>query len=115
MNKVRLQPWCELQQRVPTHAIVAETDLVVIRDGDEVSVLYGRCLHRGVLLANGAVVGKKIICNWHGWAFRYDTGDADQRCPALKKFSSWVEDGYLWVDQDEVIAWNRENPSPYQA
>ena len=30
-------------------------DLVIVRRGDEHSVLYGRCLHRGALLADGDI------------------------------------------------------------
>ena len=37
----------ELEDRVPAHALVAGVDLVVIRYDDTVSVLYGRCAHRG--------------------------------------------------------------------
>lgn len=114
MRKIKLVAWDSLAQRTPFKAVVEEVDLLVMRDGDQVSVLYGRCLHRGVLLANGAVVGKKIICGWHGWAFRYDTGASGQRCADLKKFDSWVEQGYLWVDGDEIRAWREENPQPYQ-
>ena len=115
MRKTKLYHWAALEQRVPVKAVVSGIDLMIIRYGDEVSVLYGRCLHRGVLLANGAIIGKKVICNWHGWEFRYDTGEAGQRCPSLKKFNSWVEADYLWVDADEVAAWGEANPQPYQA
>ncbi len=114
MKKIKLYPWAELEQRVPVQAVVEGTDLMIIRYGEEVSVLYGRCLHRGVLLANGVIVGKKVVCNWHGWEFRYDTGESGQRCPALKKFKAWIEEGYLWVDADEVVSWSEQNPEPYQ-
>ena len=40
--KVRVATWNELADRTPTYALVAGVDLVVIRYGDEVSVLYGR-------------------------------------------------------------------------
>ncbi|MCF7982032.1 MAG: Rieske 2Fe-2S domain-containing protein [Pseudomonadales bacterium] len=115
MKKVRLLKWDELTPRTPKKAMVEDVDLMVIRYGDEVSVLYGRCLHRGVLLANGTIVGKKIICGWHGWEFRYDTGASGQRCPNLQKFDSWLEEGYLWVDADQIRTWKEENPQPYIA
>ena len=51
MNKVAIAKWSTLPDRVPTYALVANVDLVVVRYGDEVSVLFGRCLHRGALLA----------------------------------------------------------------
>ena len=53
MQKERIAEWSELEDRKPAYALVANVDLVVIRWDDEVSVLYGRCLHRGALLADG--------------------------------------------------------------
>ncbi|NTU90603.1 MAG: Rieske (2Fe-2S) protein, partial [Chlorobiaceae bacterium] len=48
-KKVKVATWSELQDGKPRYALVGEVDLVVILHGDEVSVLYGRCLHRGGL------------------------------------------------------------------
>ena len=56
------------------YALVADVDLVVLRYGDEVSVLYGRCLHRGALMSDGRVEGDNLICGVHGWDYRCDTG-----------------------------------------
>ena len=47
MNQTRIAAFDDLEDRTPQHALVGNTDLVVIRYSDEVSVLYGRCLHRG--------------------------------------------------------------------
>ena len=57
----------ELQDRQPAHALVANVDLVVIRYEEEVSVLYGRCLHRGALLSDGHIEGEDLICGVHYW------------------------------------------------
>ena len=46
-QKVKVANWSTLQNRVPTYALVANVDLVVIRYDENVSVFYGRCLHRG--------------------------------------------------------------------
>lgn len=111
---IRIVEWSELADRQPMHALVADVDLVVIRADDAVSVLYGRCLHRGALLADGSIVGDDLICGVHGWDFRYDTGvsayDPDERLP---KFNAWVEDDAVWVDEEEIAAWAEENPQPY--
>ena len=57
MKKVKILNWSQLESEVPTYALMANVDLVVIRwkDEEEVSVLYGRCLHQGALLADGSV------------------------------------------------------------
>jgi nitrite reductase/ring-hydroxylating ferredoxin subunit len=66
--------WSELPDREPAYALVAGVDLVVVRHDDDVSVLYGRCLHRGALLADGFVRGQDLICGLHEWDYRLDTG-----------------------------------------
>ena len=71
MKKVKIATFSELEDRQPVHALVAGVDLVIIRN---VSVLYGRCLHRGALLADGHIEGQNLICDVHNWDYRYDTG-----------------------------------------
>ena len=41
-KKVSIYKWDELEDRKPAYALVSNTDLVVIRLIDPVSVLYGR-------------------------------------------------------------------------
>jgi hypothetical protein len=47
INKYAVAEWSRLEDRKPAHALVANVDLVVTRFDDQVSVLYGRCAHRG--------------------------------------------------------------------
>ncbi len=116
MNKIKVAQWAELEPEQPAYALVANVDLVVIRwpDAEEVSVLYGRCLHRGALLADGHVQGQDLICGVHHWDYRYRTGvSAYNNEEQLQKFSAWVEDGAVWVDAEEIAAWERDNPQAY--
>lgn len=116
MSKVAITRWNELNPAEPVYALVADVDLVIIRwpDKDEVSVLYGRCLHRGALMSDGHVDGDNLICGLHNWDYSFKTGvssyNADER---LHRFSSWVEDDKVWVDEDEITAWAEDNPQPY--
>jgi glutamate synthase domain-containing protein 2 len=108
--------WSDLPDREPTHARVEGVDLVVVRYGDEVSVLYGRCLHRGVLLGDGHVEGHNLICGVHGWDYRYDTGVSEyDNSEVLETFTAWVdeEEDAVFVDPTEVAAWAEDNPQPY--
>jgi glutamate synthase domain-containing protein 2/nitrite reductase/ring-hydroxylating ferredoxin subunit len=108
--------WSDLPDREPTHARVEGVDLVVVRDDDEVSVLYGRCLHRGVLLGDGHVEGHNLICGVHGWDYRYDTGVSEyDNSEVLETFTAWVDedDDAVYVDATEVAAWAEDNPQPY--
>jgi len=109
--------WSELTDREPTHARVGNVDLVVIRYDDEVSVLYGRCLHRGVLLGDGHVEGDNLICGVHGWDYRIDTGISEyDNSEVLETFTAWVDEDEdaVYVDVDEVTAWAEDNPQPYE-
>jgi len=123
MNVVSVAKWDELSADSPVHAIVSNVDLVVIRfrrDGeDQVSVLYGRCLHRGALMADGSVEGDNLICGLHGWDYRVDTGVSEyNNAEVLEKFKSWIDlhDGEMCVlvDADEIAEWEQRNPQPYK-
>lgn len=109
--------WSTLPDRTPRHALVAGVDLVVIRYEDEVSVLYGRCLHRGALLGDGHVEGANLICGLHHWDYRIDSGVSEyDNAEALFKFDAHVDadaDSVL-VDGDQVAAWAREHPQPWK-
>ena len=115
MKAVPIYSLNELQDRAPMHALVADVDLVVTRFDDDVSVLYGRCAHRGALMADGHVKGDNLICGLHGWDYRIDTGvSAYNNTETLPRFSAWVENGEVLVDEDEIAAWAAEHPQPYQ-
>lgn len=116
MNKVAVANWSELSDREPHYALVANVDLVVIRYDADVSILYGRCLHRGALLADGHISGDDLICGVHQWDYRYDTGiSAYNNEEALPKFTAWVDAAAdaVYVDADEISAWHEDNPQAY--
>jgi glutamate synthase domain-containing protein 2/nitrite reductase/ring-hydroxylating ferredoxin subunit len=120
-RRVPVADWNSLEPRTPTAALVAGVDLVVVRfeadgeDGEDlVSVLYGRCPHRGGLLADGRIVGENLICGLHNWDFRFDTGVSEYNDEEhLTKFTAWIEDGQVWVDEDEIEAYAEGHPQPY--
>ena len=71
----------------------------MVRFDDDVSVLYGRCAHRGALMADGHVRGANLICGVHDWDYRLDTGVSEYKNDeALQRFESWVD-----ADQDAVL------------
>lgn len=104
----------ELQDRIPTHYQVNGLDLVIVKYDDTVSVLYGRCLHRGALMADGHIDGDNLICGVHGWDYRYDTGvSAYNNKEVLHKFHAEVQDDYVLVDEEEINRFLQEHPQPF--
>lgn len=117
MKKIKIASWAQLEPGRPFHALVANVDLVVVRwpDQDEVSVLYGRCRHRGALMSDGAVNGERLTCRLHGSTYRYQTGKNVHYPGAdLKRFKAWIEEEAVWVDEDEIAEWESSNPQKYQ-
>ncbi|MEP2027670.1 MAG: glutamate synthase-related protein [Paracoccaceae bacterium] len=103
-----------LPDRKPQYALVGEVDLVVVRFDEDISVFYGRCLHRGALMSDGFVRGRNLICGVHNWDYRLDSGvSAYANDEALPKFKSWAEGDDVYVDADEINAWGHDNPQPY--
>jgi glutamate synthase domain-containing protein 2/nitrite reductase/ring-hydroxylating ferredoxin subunit len=117
VRKVSVATWSTLPDRVPTYGLVAEVDLVIIRYDDQVSVFYGRCQHRGALLADGSIIGPNLVCGVHNWDYRYDTGVSEYKNKEfLDKFTAWIDlqDDALYVDENEIIAWRITHPQPYR-
>jgi nitrite reductase/ring-hydroxylating ferredoxin subunit len=111
---VGVATWSQLPDRVPVGAQVEGVDLVVIRRGDDHSVLSGRCLHRGALLTDGTVDGDNLLCGLHGWDYRIDTGvSAYNNAEALTKFSSVLVDDEVLVDRNEVVGYLMRHPQPF--
>ncbi|MEE9329669.1 MAG: Rieske 2Fe-2S domain-containing protein, partial [Parvularculaceae bacterium] len=116
MTQIVIANWQELEDRKPTYALVAGVDLVIVRYGDEVSVLYGRCLHRGALMADGHVdENDNLICGVHNWDYRLDSGVSEYaNSEVLHKFNATIENGEVTVDEAEIADWARTNPQPFK-
>ena len=115
MNKIAIKTLDAVADRKPVYALVGGVDLCVVRYDDRVSVFYGRCLHRGALMADGFVDGENLICGVHNWDYRLDTGVSEyNNAEILPKFASWIEDGEILVDADEIGAWEEDHPQPFR-
>jgi glutamate synthase domain-containing protein 2 len=104
----------DLEDRKPTYAIVGDTDLVIVKYDDKVSVFYGRCLHRGALMADGYVDGHNLICGVHNWDYRLDTGVSEYNNEEkLYKFKSITDDKSVFVDEEEIAEFERKFPQHF--
>ena len=114
MSKVAVAKFDDLKDREPEYALVGEVDLVVLRYDETVKVFYGRCLHRGALMADGYVRGNNLICPVHNWDYRIDSGVSEYANEeVLPQFTASVADGDVLVDEDEISAWALKNPQPF--
>ncbi len=104
----------ELKFKKPFHALAETIDLVIVKHENGISVLYGRCHHRGALLSDGYIDGHNLICSVHGWDYRYDTGVSEyNNAEQLYKFKEYIEGDSLLIDASEVKAFEKENPQPF--
>lgn len=114
LEAIKLIAWDDLIPLKPVHKVVDDLDLVIIKYGEDHSVLYGRCLHRGALLGDGHIEGHNLICGLHGWDYRYDTGVSEYNNEErLHKFSSELRDGFIWVDRLEIAKYITLHPQPF--
>ena len=112
---VAIADWNDLKDRKPAYALVSSTDLVLVRFDDKISVMYGRCHHRGALLADGFIDGENLICGVHHWDYRYDTGVSEYNNEeALHPFTALVSDSKVWIDKNEVENFELDHPQPFK-
>ena len=117
IDPVKVADWGELSDRQPEHALVENTDLVIIRFDDQISVLYGRCLHRGAMLSDGHVDDQdNLICGVHQWDYRIDSGvSAYNNEEFLHKFKVVKkEDGAIYIDRADVVAFEEIHPQRFR-
>ena len=115
MTFVKLISIDELSDRKPAYAVYENIDLVVIRYDEQVSVLYGRCHHRGAMLSDGHIDGDNLICGLHFWDYRYDTGVSEYNNEeALHRFTSKVENGFVMIDADEFKDFASKQPQSFK-
>ncbi|MGE8542667.1 MAG: Rieske (2Fe-2S) protein, partial [Acinetobacter sp.] len=119
MKKIPLLPWSSLEPLKPAYALAANVDLVIVRlaedDPEQVVVMYGRCQHRGALMSDAQIQGDKIVCGLHGSHYIYKTGINPRYINKnLQKFNAWIEDGYVYADEEEIAAWEVKNPQQYK-
>jgi nitrite reductase (NADH) small subunit len=74
-------------------------EIVLANDGGTIRAFDGLCPHRNGPLGHGNLFDGRIVCPWHAWEFRCDTGTYDYD-PSIRLRSYAVElreDG-IWVD-----------------
>ena len=61
----------------PLRAVVEDTPVLLLRDGENIFAIHDRCSHRGCSLSSGEIEGDEIVCPCHG--SRFDRRDGSVR------------------------------------
>lgn len=83
---------------------VGETPVLLARVGDECFALGAYCTHYGAPLADGALIGDKIICPWHHACFNARNGNMIEppAIDSLPQYPLRIENGVIHIDLDGV-------------
>jgi nitrite reductase/ring-hydroxylating ferredoxin subunit len=109
VNLVPIATSSEVPDGLSTAAMSEGVDLVIVRRGEEHSVLHGRCLHRGALLADGTIVGDALICGLHGWDYRIESGvSAYNNSAELELARACDRDHLRRLCIDDLTTFNRD-------
>ncbi len=89
-----------LPELEPKKVSMDETDILLIRKGDEVFALEATCPHSGAPLEKGAICEGKLICPWHKSVFTLAEGALCEppSLRALKRFPVKVKQGAIWLE-----------------
>jgi vanillate O-demethylase monooxygenase subunit len=91
-----------LVRRRPVRLLLEGRDLVLFRTRrGQVGVVPGRCLHRGMPLSEGRVVGDGLECAYHGWSYSVDgrvcaPGRAET-CEPSASYDVQERHGVVWL------------------
>lgn len=90
----------DLPERQPTKAKIADTDVLLIRDGEKVRAYQATCPHAGAPLEQGAICGDKLVCPWHKAVFALEDGHLCEPLALadLKQYPLRVENGMVLVN-----------------
>lgn len=93
-----------LAQQQPAPFSVGETDIILIRDGDQVQAFQAKCPHAGAPLAEGAVCDGKLICPWHKAVFQLQDGKMCEPLALanLTRYPVRIEQGKVLVSEQPL-------------
>ena len=99
MALFRIISLAELGPGTMLPATVGGKDLLVCNDNGTIHAFGGLCPHHEGPLWQGNFTDGRIICPWHGWEFRCDTGCLDYNTAiALERFPVVIDGEDVFVD-----------------
>jgi NADPH-dependent 2,4-dienoyl-CoA reductase/sulfur reductase-like enzyme/nitrite reductase/ring-hydroxylating ferredoxin subunit len=89
----------DLREGRGTRVSIADTPILLVRDGDHVHAFSADCPHAGAPLEEGAICNGRIVCPWHKGTFAVSDGSLIEPPPlaGLKRYPVAIENGDVLV------------------
>lgn len=88
----------------PLRLALGDSVVLLVREGATVAAFDEICPHKALSMQHGVVLGGKLICPWHQYAFDLESGVGPRRCPPATVYPTTVNDaGYIVVDLPEGV------------
>jgi len=89
----------DLQEDRGTRVSIADTPILLVRQGDQVHAFSADCPHAGAPLEQGAICNGRIVCPWHKGTFAIADGSLIEPPPlaGLKRYPVAIENGNVLV------------------
>jgi NADPH-dependent 2,4-dienoyl-CoA reductase/sulfur reductase-like enzyme/nitrite reductase/ring-hydroxylating ferredoxin subunit len=86
-----------------TRVSIADTPILLVRQGDQVHAFSADCPHAGAPLEEGAICNGRIVCPWHKGTFAVADGSLIEPPPlaGLKRYPVAIENGNVLVSPHE--------------
>lgn len=101
MSLVRMAAVEEIPVGALREVRYGDTPVAICNVAGEIRAFQGHCPHRSGPLGQGNLYEGMIVCPWHAWEFRCDTGEYDYD-PAIRltSYPVKIRDGEIWVNFD---------------
>ena len=89
----------DLREDQGTRVSIADTPILLVREGDQVHAFSADCPHAGAPLEQGAICNGRIVCPWHKGTFAVADGSLIEPPPlaGLKRYPVAIENGDVLV------------------
>jgi nitrite reductase (NADH) small subunit len=87
----------DLRRRRKSVVDINGTAVVLFWHDGRVFALNNICIHRQRELVRGVILGERIVCPGHQWAFNLETGYEESMCQFQPTYDVRVDDGVVYV------------------
>ena len=76
---------------------IGDRRIAVFRDGDLAWAVDAECPHAGNPLVEAELLGRTLVCVFHGWRFDLETGACLEGDEPVGCYTAEIRDGTVWV------------------